>query len=359
MTRILICSDIHGNLPAFQALLRWADEDRLDEIHCLGDVLGYYGNASRALREVMERDPDFRIGNHELAIAYERCGEDLSLGRRAIMAAMRHRHHLIKDGLFEQIEQAASGVSRLDTRSENVNGLRLHMVHGSPAARTPLAKVNSPYIRPTSPQVPGEQDWIELQNFFTTNSQNDSGLNLYFVGHSHSSFLAHFRSDQIRLSSVRHNEPVSMNGWEDTVLINVGSVGQPRDNVPLRSGEKLAHGVLVDTSTHTLTFLAAPYVVPFRRMIDDLELESFSRDMSDDLIMETYNALAIRGAAPQCFSSPERHRPEIRQMLSELWQAEVNELIRTLEHPRIDDLERWILIYDHEGFYENTRHSRR
>jgi predicted phosphodiesterase len=39
--RIALLSDVHGNLPAFQAVLADVDSHSVEEIWCLGDLVGY------------------------------------------------------------------------------------------------------------------------------------------------------------------------------------------------------------------------------------------------------------------------------------------------------------------------------
>jgi hypothetical protein len=351
MSRILVISDIHGNQAALNAILRTVKEDTLDAVRCLGDVVGYYGRPSVTLNAIWQRDPDFRIGNHEIAATYEGCGDDLHLSRRAILGAMRHRKHLMRDGLWEALKRAAKDHTRLDTRYEQVDGLSLNFVHGTPAADQPLRKVCSPYVRPKRSFGADEQDWNDLSAHFSeVASLNSAELSLYFIGHSHSSFLAHFAGEQVHLSSVRYNAPVSLDARHSVTLINVGSVGQPRDNVPLQNGYKRAHGVLLDTAERTVTFIAADYSVPFGRMDDELERNSFSQDMSGETVLETYNALAARGLMPQLFSDPRAQLDTIRSQLDAMWQKEVDGLLDTLAHPKISNIENWHLTYDYDGF---------
>lgn len=354
MSRMLIISDIHGNRAALNALLRAVREESVDAVRCLGDIVGYYGRPSEVLSAVVECDPDFRIGNHEIAVTYEGCGDDLHLGRRAILGAMRHRKHLMRDGHWEALKCAAEDRSRLDTRHEVIDGLSLNFVHGTPAADEPMKKVCSPYVRPKRSYSADEQDWGEISAHFSEiAASNGADLSLYFIGHSHSSFLAQFAGERVHLSAVRYNEPVSIGEVQGVVLINVGSVGQPRDNVPLYNGLKCAHGVLLDTAKRTVTFVAADYAVPFGRMSDELESDSFSRDMPDELVLETYRALATRGLMPQHVERPENHLRAIRNLLDELWQKEVDGLLGTLEHPQIPNINDWRLVYDYAGFQLN------
>ena len=65
--RLAIISDIHGNMDAFEAVLRDIEREDTDEIVCLGDNIGYGAEPDKVVRAVMERNIPTVIGNHELA----------------------------------------------------------------------------------------------------------------------------------------------------------------------------------------------------------------------------------------------------------------------------------------------------
>ena len=66
MKRALI-SDIHGNLEALQAVLADIDAIGVDEIYCLGDIIGYGPNPCECLDLVMKRCKSTILGNHDQA----------------------------------------------------------------------------------------------------------------------------------------------------------------------------------------------------------------------------------------------------------------------------------------------------
>ena len=66
MKRALI-SDIHGNLEALTAVLNDISEQAVDEVYCLGDIVGYGPNPSECLMRVMEMKVCIP-GNHEDAV---------------------------------------------------------------------------------------------------------------------------------------------------------------------------------------------------------------------------------------------------------------------------------------------------
>jgi Icc-related predicted phosphoesterase len=66
--RIALISDVHGNLPAFQAVLRAIDEEGVDAIWCLGDLVGYGAQPNECV-ELAGRSVDLcLIGNHDLVV---------------------------------------------------------------------------------------------------------------------------------------------------------------------------------------------------------------------------------------------------------------------------------------------------
>ncbi len=69
--RIAVFSDIHANLPALEAVLGDADEVGVDELWCLGDVVGYGADPEACTELVRERCEVCLVGNHDLAVLDE------------------------------------------------------------------------------------------------------------------------------------------------------------------------------------------------------------------------------------------------------------------------------------------------
>lgn len=63
-----ILADIHGNLEAFEAVLRDVDEQQPDKIAVLGDTIGYGPNPTECLEKAYAVADVFLIGNHEKEI---------------------------------------------------------------------------------------------------------------------------------------------------------------------------------------------------------------------------------------------------------------------------------------------------
>lgn len=66
--RFGIVSDVHSNLEALEAALKWLDGERVDEIICLGDVVGYGPNPNECCEIVREAASVTLLGNHDAAV---------------------------------------------------------------------------------------------------------------------------------------------------------------------------------------------------------------------------------------------------------------------------------------------------
>ena len=69
--RVAILSDIHANLPSLEAMLDDAGEAGVDELWCLGDVVGYGASPDGCVELVRERCDACLVGNHDLAVLGE------------------------------------------------------------------------------------------------------------------------------------------------------------------------------------------------------------------------------------------------------------------------------------------------
>ena len=66
--QVAICSDIHGNRHAFEAVIAAAKEAGADEIWCLGDLVGYGAEPDRCVELASEECALVLAGNHDLAV---------------------------------------------------------------------------------------------------------------------------------------------------------------------------------------------------------------------------------------------------------------------------------------------------
>jgi hypothetical protein len=101
---LAIISDIHSNYEALTTVYRWLDANRIDEVICLGDVVGYGPEPNIVCDLVRQRCKVTLLGNHDAAVIggaarrRERCGGDRGQRGRSrappVCANDRHDAHL-------------------------------------------------------------------------------------------------------------------------------------------------------------------------------------------------------------------------------------------------------------------------
>src|SRR5512143_2833092 len=67
MGRIAVLSDVHGNLEAFEAVVRALATERVDWVIHLGDLVGYNANPRECIQLAQSRQFVSILGNHDLA----------------------------------------------------------------------------------------------------------------------------------------------------------------------------------------------------------------------------------------------------------------------------------------------------
>lgn len=186
--KILLISDIHGNWPALQAVL--AAEPDADQILCLGDLVNYGSQPAECVRWAMETlTPDWLIqGNHDRAVAL---GEDprSSVPYKALAAATQE---LSTNALTPEMKQFLAGLQPLQRfKLDEAVCVACHAVPSQPLYE---------YLPEKSPVTlwESELNGINYPDFL-------------FLGHTHIPTRTQFRR---------------------TLIVNPGSVGQPKDDDP-------------------------------------------------------------------------------------------------------------------------------
>lgn len=199
-----ILSDIHGNLEALQAVLEDIDRHGADEIYCLGDLVGYGPNP----RECVDLAMQWKIvllGNFDRGIM--KVAPDF--GPTALAANRSIRWSQRQLNIPAPNQQAAEVrwrfLQRLPIRHQESDFL---FVHGS--ARDPVNE----YIFPED--IYNERKMTAV--FAAVNRH-------CFAGHTH---VPGVFTESLRFHSPEQIDDVYRLDGQKT-LINVGSVGQPRD----------------------------------------------------------------------------------------------------------------------------------
>jgi predicted phosphodiesterase len=183
--RIAIISDIHSNIEALETSLRAIEKQRVDEVVCLGDIIGYGANPNECIELVRKTTSHVLLGNHdEAAIDISRTEYFNPFAR---IAAEWTNKELSDDN--------AAYIGELKFMLER-NGLMF--VHSSPYEPEEWHYILSP---------------VDAQfNFAYFNAP------ICFVGHSH--------VPGIFCEDIWTQEVVPGKKF----IVNVGSIGQPRDN---------------------------------------------------------------------------------------------------------------------------------
>ena len=235
-----IISDIHGNLPALEAVLADAQQVGANRFWCLGDVVGYGARPRECLAIVREICAAVIKGNHEQAVL------DGPIGFNPLASAAIHwtRAQLVDD------DGSGSPLEYIGALGVRVDSEDAVLVHGSPDQ--PLDEYL--FREDTFDYLPRDRDFSpKLARSFRL-------IKLpCFVGHTHVPGVI----DQ----DMGWTEPADCDGRFDTrglpCFVNVGSVGQPRD------GDRRASYALFDGRE-----------VFFRRV--EYDVESAARQIFDE-----------------------------------------------------------------------------
>ncbi|MCX8228837.1 MAG: metallophosphoesterase family protein [Planctomycetota bacterium] len=209
--RIAFISDLHANLEALERVLEDVAGQNVDQVVCLGDIVGYGASPAEVCRLTMEHSDLTLQGNHDAALLddihargfNERALKAVDWTRKAMDPELEE-YWAIWDWLGGLSPNMELPISATDS---------VQLVHASP--RDPLAE----YLLPNLPQNHRRL----LENFEQAHHR------VTFFGHTHHPgafatrtpfYRAQGEEDQLALRE------------DHSYLINVGSVGQPRDGDP-------------------------------------------------------------------------------------------------------------------------------
>lgn len=238
MVRRAIISDIHGNLAALDAVLADIRTNDIAEILCLGDVIGYGPDPLPCL----DIARDFKLcilGNHDLSALFDSEGFN-SAAEQAVFWT-RRQIELGPDGpeASRQRMQFLCDLPRTHREGE------LLFVHGSPRGPT------TEYVFPED-----IHNRRKLDRLFAMVPR------ICFQGHTHVPGIFTQQSQFLRPDDVQGR----YNCADGKFMVNVGSVGQPRD------GDPRSCYVVLDGN-----------VVQFRRVAYDIESTVVKIEAEPDL----------------------------------------------------------------------------
>jgi diadenosine tetraphosphatase ApaH/serine/threonine PP2A family protein phosphatase len=214
MKRALI-SDIHGNLEALEAVIADIEKRAIEEVYFLGDLVGYGPDSEACVDIVSARCQLHLMGNHDHALLTAAVGFN-RIAKKAI------------DCLREQMRPGEDDGTRKARRWEYLTGLeRVHEEVHPPGAGKFL------YVH-ASPREPVYEYVLETDAIFGRDKLGKIFARmkrLCFVGHTH---VPGVMTDEPRWHGVKELDYQ----WQFTPgkqIVNLGSVGQPRDRDPRAS----------------------------------------------------------------------------------------------------------------------------
>jgi predicted phosphodiesterase len=216
-----ILSDVHGNLEALETALAYLKAEMVTEYLCLGDIVGYGANPEECLTLIRELRGAVVAGNHDHGVA----------GRTSIRSFNEHARKAL---LWTGRQLSADSTSFLGSLPlvEIAHGLRL--VHASPSSPRDWEYVET---------------WSDIKSELASYSEP-----ICLIGHSHIPFAA--KQHRYKADPQRILEPEFEIDCDDTrLLVNVGSVGQPRD------GDNRACVVTYDVNSKRMEFHRLDYDV--------------------------------------------------------------------------------------------------
>jgi predicted phosphodiesterase len=217
--KIAIISDIHANLEALEAVFADSALQKVDEVICLGDIVGYGANPNECIELVKKNCPLRILGNHDAAAVGLLSTEHFNVHAKIAI-----------DWTVENLSADSQSALRSFPLKKNRN--EFTFVHATPYEPNMWYYITSL-----------EEAAFNFQ-FFETK--------FCFVGHTHIPIIIVLENEK----EVYVHQGTSIT-WTDMkqarFLINTGSVGQPRDRNP-----KSCYGIL-DTEEKTFQLRRIDY----------------------------------------------------------------------------------------------------
>jgi diadenosine tetraphosphatase ApaH/serine/threonine PP2A family protein phosphatase len=221
--RAAILSDVHANRPALEAVLASIEEAGVDELWCLGDMVGYGADPDACTALIRERCDVCLAGNHDLAVL-----DELDISS------------------FSDTAAAAVEWTRANAAAETLEFLR---------GLGPVGSREGIGLFHASPRDPIWEYVLSLE-------QADEALDVQrqrigLIGHSHIAlfFTRNGEGDSASTQGAQAGDSGLLDVSGGEWLLNPGSVGQPRDADPRAAWMEL------DTGDWTARFHRVPYDV--------------------------------------------------------------------------------------------------
>ena len=211
-----IISDVHGNAEALRTVLADIESRGITRILSLGDIIGYGPEPLACVDLVRQKCQWSLMGNHDFGVLYE----PTNFNPGAESAAFWTR---------EQFDAEPNDALRRD-RYDFLGKLRVRLVDTAPDARTHVLYVHGSPRRPINEYIFPDDVSTAPDKLVTI---FERVTRLCFVGHTH--FPGVFTDEPDFYPPAELTDATYKFIDDEKAIINVGSVGQPRDMDPRAS----------------------------------------------------------------------------------------------------------------------------
>ena len=208
-----IISDIHSNIEALTTVLKDIEDRGIKKIYCLGDVVGYGPDPKPCLDHVLEKTEFCVIGNHDYGVVYEPTNfnvgaEKACFWTRQVLEANGDSNSCNKHWQFLGTQPMRRSLELKFPK--NKKKVKLDFVHASP--RRPI------------------NEYVFPDDVYT----NPNKIKLLFEKVDHICFIGHTHLPGVFLDEPDFYAPDELGDVypitdDEKAIVNVGSVGQPRD----------------------------------------------------------------------------------------------------------------------------------
>lgn len=242
MNKLIILSDIHGNLSALKSVVQdFRGKYQPDAILLLGDLIDYGMRSNEVVHEIIQLGKEYPFlcnlcGNHEVAML---CPSE-HLAHFSSERGKKMLAYTIQNLLTESISYIQTMMDGVGKKEFILGEKKILCVHGS---------LKAPY-------------WGKI-DISSISDESYSGYDYVFSGHTH---IPHYVEMFYQV-----NNP-EMRNRKKTIFLNPGSVGQPRNQNPC------AQYLYVDISTGIFHHNSVEYDVATEQALYTDEVDIFYRD---------------------------------------------------------------------------------
>ncbi|MBM7555800.1 metallophosphoesterase family protein [Halanaerobacter jeridensis] len=222
--KIAVFSDIHGNYTAWKKAFSIMQAKNIDKYLCAGDLVGYGPRPNEVINHIKEQQEtglDITIvpGNHDYGVINEQ-------------SLKRFNSHAKQAIRWTRKELNATNKQFLEELPLSWSNEEILLAHGTP---------NNPI-------------WQYLKGWNVNHIFAEYDFKYCFVGHTHllQSFIAPLDSAEAKKTELSTNQSLTLES-QQRVVINDGSIGQPRDHNPQGSF------IILDTSKNKIDVIRFQY----------------------------------------------------------------------------------------------------